>query len=124
MRAHRKGGSIINISSVSGLRGFLSNAGYGATKAGMRSLTKAIALEAGKDGIRCNTVYPGAIWTQIQRAAQAAAPDMFGGLESRIPLGRIGMPDEVAQVVLFLASDRASYITGADLVVDGGLTAG
>lgn len=119
-----RGGSIVNISSVAGIVGIPGTAGYGATKAGIRVMTKCIALEGAKHGIRCNSVHPGAIWTDIQIAARAKEPDTFGNIEASIPLGRIGQPEDVAQAVLYLASDASSYVTGAELVVDGGLIAG
>lgn len=124
MRTHRKGGSIVNISSVSGLVGIAGTAGYGATKGGMRIMTKGIAIETAKDGIRCNSVHPGAIWTEIQHAAIAKSPESFGQIEQLIPLGRIGDPADIAAAVLYLASDESRYVTGAELAVDGGLTAG
>lgn len=124
MRAHGRPGSIVNISSVSGLVGIASTAGYGATKGGMRIMTKGIAIEAARDGIRCNSVHPGAIWTEIQHAAIAQSPDSFGQIEKLIPLGCIGDPADVATAVLYLASDESRYVTGAELAVDGGLTAG
>lgn len=124
MRARRAGGSIVNISSVAGLVGVRGTTGYGAAKAGLRLLSKSIAIEAGADGIRCNSVHPGAIWTDIQDTAIARSPETYGDIASAIPLGRIGEPSDVAAAVLFLASDDSRYVTGAELVVDGGLTAG
>ena len=124
MRASGRGGSIVNVSSVAGLVGVTGTTGYGATKGGIRLLTKAIAVEAGKDGIRCNSVHPGAILTEIQDKAQAENPEAYAGIDSVIPLGRLAGPDEVAATILFLCSDAASYVTGAELAVDGGLTAG
>lgn len=126
MRQYGIKGSIVNISSVSGLVGIAGTAGYGASKGGMRLLTKGLAMEVAADGIRCNSVHPGAIWSDIQHAAIASAPESFGQshIEGMIPLGRIGDPEDVARAVLFLTSDDSSYITGIELAVDGGLTAG
>lgn len=117
-----RGGTIVNISSVSALTGFSGNACYGATKGAIGSLSRHVAVEGARHNITCNTVYPGAIWTDIQRKAQLDNPAAFSDVESRIPLGRIGSPSDVAGVVAYLASDRARYVTGADFVVDGGLT--
>ncbi|WP_221585004.1 SDR family NAD(P)-dependent oxidoreductase [Microbacterium sp. G2-8] len=109
-------GSIINISSVEGLRGSPSLHGYTAAKFGVRGLTKSLAVELGADGIRVNSIHPGFIDTEMTtRIDPAVLP---------IPLGRGGRPDDVAGVVLFLASDASRYVTGAELVVDGGMTVG
>jgi NAD(P)-dependent dehydrogenase (short-subunit alcohol dehydrogenase family) len=124
MRASKVRGSIVNVSSVAGLVGITGTVGYGATKGGIRLLTKAIAIEAGRDGIRCNSVHPGAILTEIQDKAQANNPEAYAGIAASIPLGRLAQPSEVADTILFLCSDRSSYVTGSELVVDGGLTAG
>lgn len=118
-----RGGSIVNISSVAGLVGVPGTTGYGATKGGIRLMTKSIALEGAKHKIRCNSVHPGAIWTEIQIAAHKKEPETYGKIEGAIPLGRIGDPNDVAEAVVFLASDAAGYITGSEIVVDGGLTA-
>lgn len=127
MIAHSHGGSIINIASVDALHpsGYLVE--YDASKGGMAMMTKALALELARSGIRVNTVAPGAINTPGAMSStlsdESAATDMAAQLEtfmSRIPLGRMGDPDDIATAVLFLASDAASYITGAMLVVDGG----
>ncbi|MBF7013667.1 SDR family NAD(P)-dependent oxidoreductase [Novosphingobium resinovorum] len=123
MRASGTAGSIVNVSSVAGLVGVVGTTGYGATKGGIRLLTKSIAVEAGSDGIRCNSVHPGAILTEIQDKAQADNPDAYAGIAASIPLGRLAQPSEVAGAILFLCSDLSSYITGSELVVDGGLTA-
>lgn len=116
------GGVIVNISSVSALIGFAANAAYGATKGAMRSLSKSVALEGAPYNIRCNSVHPGAIWTDLQIAAHAASPLSFGAIERAIPLARIGDPRDVGHLVAFLASPKASYITAAEFVIDGGLT--
>ena len=92
-------------------------------KGGVRLMTKSIALECARQGIRCNTVHPGVIWTAMQEVAIRDNPATADILNAAIPVGRMGTPDEVADAILFLASDEARYITGAELVVDGGLTA-
>lgn len=119
MRA-RGGGSIVNISSTAGIRGSVASH-YGASKGAVRLLTKSIAGTYAKDGIRCNSVHPGPVETEMGYAAvpEAVRAERFG----RIPLGRFGSPAEIANAVLFLASDEASFVTGSELVVDGGSTA-
>ncbi len=123
MRAQGRGGSIVNLSSVMGLVGAPGTAAYAASKGGVRLMTKSIALECARQGIRCNTVHPGVIWTAMQEVAIRDNPATADILNAAIPVGRMGTPDEVADAILFLASDEARYITGAELVVDGGLTA-
>jgi NAD(P)-dependent dehydrogenase (short-subunit alcohol dehydrogenase family) len=118
------GGSIVNLSSVAGLVGLRTCVAYGASKGGVRIATKAIALELGRDGIRCNSVHPGFIWTNMQaRATGASDPASVPLGPGVIPLGRIGEARDVAECVLYLASDESKYVTGAELTVDGGLTA-
>ena len=118
-----RGGSIINLSSVAGLVGIPNCGAYGAAKGGVRLLTKSVALEGAAAGIRCNSVHPGAIWTNMQAAAvrqrdpEAGAPDPL-----LIPLGRMGAPDDIANCILYLASDESAYVTGAEFTVDGGMT--
>ncbi|MGF0118469.1 SDR family oxidoreductase [Promicromonospora sp. Marseille-Q5078] len=109
-------GSIINISSVEGLRGSAGLHGYVASKFGVRGLTKSVALELGPRGVRVNSVHPGFIDTPMTAGIDAG--DLL------IPLGRGARPEEVSQTVVFLASDESSYSTGAEFVVDGGLVAG
>lgn len=115
--------SIINICSVSGLMGD-GCASYSASKGGVRILTKSAAVECGRlnYGIRVNAVYPGSIDTPLNR--QALSDDIWRQLEQLHPLKRFGEPSEIAKGVLFLASDDSSFITGSDLVIDGGMTAG
>ena len=117
------GGSIINISSISGMIGqHRIHPGYNASKGAVRLLTKATAVQYGSEKIRANSVHPGPIDTDMvkQVFADEALRDQRMAV---IPAGRFGRPDEVANCVLFLASDEASYMTGSELVVDGGWTA-
>lgn len=121
MRA-RGGGSIVNISSLAGATGQGWHAAYGASKWGVRGLTRTAAVELGVDAIRVNAVLPGAIETDM-------LPPDRSGLDTdtrfaRLPLGRSGRPSEITALVLFLASDESSYITGAEFAVDGGSSAG
>ena len=120
------GGAIVNTSSVTGLTGFPFQAAYGATKAGIVNLTLNTALEYGPMNIRANCICPGSIDTPILRAALENVPvdNAEQLLTSLIPLGRIGLPEEVAAVALFLASDESAYVTGAVIPVDGGLVCG
>ena len=118
--------AIVNISSIAGMRGVADYASYGAAKAGVRNLTKSIALYCAQQryDIRCNSVHPGSIDTPILDADKAKHGEAAITMrEKAIPVHRLGRPEEVAYAVLFLASDEASYITGAELVVDGGKTA-
>lgn len=117
MRAHGQGGSIVNISSIAGKVGNFGQTNYSAAKAGLVGLTKASAKELAKAGIRVNAVQPGLIRTAMTEAMPPAAWD---AKLAEIPLGRAGEPAEVAQVVLFLASDLAGYVTGAVVEVTGG----
>lgn len=117
------GGSIVNISSVAGLVGMPGTGAYGASKGGVRLFSKTVALENARDNIRCNSVHPGVIWTNIQQDAIRDNPKQYEIINESLPIGRMGQPDEVASCVLFLASAESSYVTGAELTVDGGLTA-
>jgi len=118
------GGSIINLSSVAGLVGMATCSAYSASKGGVRLMTKCIAVEGGPDNIRCNSVHPGVIWTNMQAAAVAgrgAATPEAG--PSRIPLGRVGQPEDIANCILYLSSEESNYVTGAEFTVDAGMTA-
>ena len=123
----RGGGVIVNIASVQGLQSALGVAPYAASKGGDLSLTRQLALEYAKDGIRVLAVNPGTIETPLVAEAAAASGQTIDGLRDAWaachPLDRIGQPDEVAHVVLFLASDTASFMTGSYVNVDGGLMA-
>ena len=117
------GGSIINISSQLGLVGTdISSPQYQASKGAVRLLTKATAIQYAKERIRANSVHPGPIVTPMTEARRAD-PEIYKLMVSRIPLGRYGTSEEVALGVLYLASDEASFVTGSELVIDGGWTA-
>lgn len=113
------GGSIVNVSSTAGLRGIRGHAAYGASKFGLRGLTRSAALDLAADGIRVNSVHPGVVDTPM---IAEIGVERGAGKAPRVPLGRAGVPEDVAGLVLFLASDASSYITGTELAVDGGLT--
>jgi NAD(P)-dependent dehydrogenase (short-subunit alcohol dehydrogenase family) len=118
------GGSIINMSSVAGLIGMKRCVAYGASKGGVRAMSKSIAIDGAEYNIRCNSVHPGVIWTNMQAAAAASTSitDARAAPE-RVPLGRAGQPDDIAHCVLYLASEEASYVTGAEFTIDAGMTA-
>jgi NAD(P)-dependent dehydrogenase (short-subunit alcohol dehydrogenase family) len=130
MRKAGNGGSIINLSSIAGLRGSPTLAGYSATKGAVRLLTKAVALEcaAAKDGVRVNSMHPGIIETPIWNAIFGlrpgvnAPPDLDAISTAAVPLGVKGVPRDIAQGVLWLASDESRYVTGMEMVIDGGVT--
>tara|TARA_A100001037_G_scaffold131335_1_gene119145 strand:- start:3164 stop:3916 length:753 start_codon:yes stop_codon:yes gene_type:complete len=119
---HSGGGSIINISSTAGLVGNQGGGAYGASKGGVRLFTKFTAIQHASDNIRANSVHPGPIDTDMI-ADNLSTPEGRQNSISRIPLGRIGTIEDVALGVLFLASDESSYMTGSELVIDGGITA-
>ncbi|KOV86817.1 glucose 1-dehydrogenase [Nocardia sp. NRRL S-836] len=116
------GGSIVNVSSVEGLAGMPMLTAYTASKFAIRGMTKVAALELGEHGIRVNSVHPGAIDTAMVSTALGREIDV-SPIGKRLALRRIGQPEEVANVVLFLASDESAYCTGAEFAVDGGATA-
>ena len=118
------GGSIVNVSSVNGVVGAPGIAGYVTAKFGIRGLTKTAALELGRSGIRVNSIHPGPIDTAMVQPQSWGGFDMRPVLASKMPLGRIGRPDEVAELVVWLASDASGYCTGAEFVIDGGYLAG
>ncbi|MEU5853000.1 glucose 1-dehydrogenase [Saccharopolyspora shandongensis] len=120
----REGGSIVNISSVNGLVGGAGFAGYSASKFGIRGLTRSAALELGPRGIRVNSVHPGSVATPMTGREEDELEDRTGGVIRRLPIPRYARPQEISNVVLFLASDESSYCTGAEFVADGGMTAG
>jgi short-subunit dehydrogenase len=117
------GGSIINLSSISGVVGqSMVHMGYNAAKGAIRTMTKATAVQFGKDGIRCNSIHPG-LMPPMRTSGATADPVVRAKMLKSVPLGRTGEVDEVANAILFLASDEASYVTGAELYVDGGYLA-
>jgi 3alpha(or 20beta)-hydroxysteroid dehydrogenase len=116
-------GSIINISSVAGLTGSRGTIAYTASKFAVRGMTKVAALELASFGVRVNSVHPGIIETPMLRQLRDAVGGDEAAVTGRIPVGRIAEADEVARLVLYLASDDSAYSTGAEFVVDGGMTA-
>ena len=119
MVAQGHGGAIIAVSSISALVGGEYQTHYTPTKAGVHSLMQSAAIALGKHGIRCNSVLPGTILTDINKE-DLADPAKRAYMETRVPLGRLGQPDDLAGPIIFLASDLANYVTGAALLVDGG----
>ena len=115
------GGSIVNIASIAGLRGFEMHGAYGASKWGIRGLTKTAAAELGPSGIRVNAVVPGTIDSPMAWGGGDMPDDVSF---DHLPLGRVGESEEIAALVAFLASDASGYITGAEVVIDGGATLG
>jgi len=124
----KSGGSIINLSSITGLAGQMGGAAYTASKGAVRLLTKTVAIENARYSIRCNSIHPGIIRTPMfeglieQGGDQAAA--MEAHLKSNIPLGEFGTAQDIGNTVVFLAGEESRYITGSELVVDAGMTAG
>lgn len=119
----RGGGVILNVSSVNAAS-YFGNASYSAAKAGLESLTKTIAVEFGAAGIRCNAIEPGSIATEYWEERRSRDPQIFEKVAKWYPLGRVGRPNDIADALLFLASDAASWITGIVMPVDGGILAG
>ena len=116
------GGSIVNVSSMAGIVSIVGspNLAYVGSKFASRGMTKHVAIQYGKDNIRANSVHPGYIKTPMMAAA---TDDEGGGIASVVPLGRMAEPDEVARLMVWLASDESSYITGTEQIIDAGLTA-
>ena len=123
-----RGGSIVNLSSTSGLVGFPESAAYDASKGGVRLLTKSVALYCAREGygIRCNSVHPGGTDTPMVRGYfddQLDPKEEESDWLAALPLGRLAKPEEIASLILYLASDEASFVTGAEFTIDGGRTA-
>lgn len=123
MRAHTTRGTIINIASVAGDIGVPACSAYAASKAGIAAFSRTVAMECAAEGIRVNSVHPGSILTNMQAVALADNPAEYDKLAAAIPMGRMGEPRDIANMILFLASNEAAYITGQQFTVDGGLTA-
>jgi 3alpha(or 20beta)-hydroxysteroid dehydrogenase len=120
------GGSMVNISSTAGFKAVPTASAYVSSKFGMRGLTRTAALELGRYHIRVNSIHPGGVDTEMVRALRSPSADADsegGGFHTKLPLGRIGQPIEIARLALFLLSDDASYCTGSEFVADGGLLA-
>lgn len=116
------GGSIINISSIYGIIGSETSAAYHASKGAVRIFTKAAAIQYASEGIRVNSVHPGFVDSPMT-AASHALPEVHNLRIERTPLGRMGTPEDIAAGILYLASDESSFVTGSELVIDGGMTA-
>jgi len=119
----RGGGSIVNVASVAALVGLRNRAAYSASKGAVVSLTRALAIDHVGDGIRVNAVCPGTVDSPWVRRLVEESGESIDALRQRQPMGRLGTPDEIAESVAYLASDRAAFVTGSVLVIDGGLTA-
>jgi 2-keto-3-deoxy-L-fuconate dehydrogenase len=119
----RGGGTIVNVASVAGLVGLANRAAYCASKGAVIALTRALAIDHVRQGIRVNAVCPGTVDSPWVRRLVDDAGESLDALRARQPMGRLGGTEEVAQAVLYLASDAAAFVTGSGLVIDGGLTA-
>ncbi|NOX93648.1 MAG: glucose 1-dehydrogenase [Alphaproteobacteria bacterium] len=127
MRRAGNGGSIVNISSIAGLVGGSDIAGYSATKGGVTMLSKSVALHGARHGIRCNSVHPTYVDSEMLDPIVDAFPDretMLAGMAQEVPIGRVATPQDIAYTILFLASDESAMVTGSALVADGGQLAG
>ena len=120
----RGGGAIVNMGSVAGLVGLRNRAAYCASKGAVIAFTRALAIDHVGDGIRVNAVCPGTVDSPWVRRLVEDVGESLDALRARQPMGRLGSTDEIAQAVLYLASDAAAFVTGSSLVIDGGLTAG
>lgn len=118
------GGSIINVGSTSGKIGYevLPGLAHTAAKGGVIAMSKQIAMEGGKHGIRCNTISPGLVLTNQTRAF-IEMPEWFAPMKAKLMLGRVGLPEDIAPLAVYLASDESTWVTGADFAIDGGTTA-
>jgi NAD(P)-dependent dehydrogenase (short-subunit alcohol dehydrogenase family) len=121
--AERRSGSIVNVASIGALVGLRNRAAYCASKGAVVALTRALALDHVADGIRVNAVCPGTVDSPWVRRLVEDAGESLDDLRARQPMGRLGLPEEIAEAVAYLASDAAGFVTGSALVIDGGLTA-
>jgi NAD(P)-dependent dehydrogenase (short-subunit alcohol dehydrogenase family) len=119
----RGGGAIVNVGSIAALVGLRNRAAYCAAKGAVVALTRALAVDHVGDGIRVNAVCPGTVDSPWVRRLVEDAGESYEALRARQPMGRLGEPEEIAQAVLYLASDAAAFVTGSSLVIDGGMTA-
>lgn len=119
--AERGGGSLVHVASISGTHAQANSGAYSASKAALIVMSQQFALELGPQGIRSNTVSPGMVRTPMTEEYYQA-PGVAERRDRAVPIGRVAVPDDIADVITFLASDRARYVTGADIVVDGGFT--
>lgn len=117
------GGVIVNISSIAGMVAWPNIAGYCASKGAVTMLTRAMALDYARENIRVNAIAPGAVWTPMVESFTGNDREALAAMADQHPIGRVGRPEEIAEAAVFLASDRASFITGAVLPVDGAYTA-
>jgi NAD(P)-dependent dehydrogenase (short-subunit alcohol dehydrogenase family) len=118
----KRAGSIVNMSSISGLIGGSANAGYAGSKGAVRIFTKYLAIQLGKYGIRSNSIHPGGVETDLT-ASSMSDPVARKAADEAHPIGRVGQPEDIAYAALYLASDESSWVTGSELVIDGGFTA-
>jgi NAD(P)-dependent dehydrogenase (short-subunit alcohol dehydrogenase family) len=119
----RGGGSIVNVGSIAALVGLKNRAAYCASKGAVVAFTRALAVDHVADGIRVNAVCPGTVDSPWVRRLVEEVGESLDGLKARQPMGRLGTPPEIAESILYLASDQAAFVTGSSLVIDGGLTA-
>ena len=117
------GGSIVNISSFYGIVGSPGSPSYSASKGAVRIFTKSAAIQYARDGIRVNSIHPGPCLTPMGSGVLSADPERRDSMLAQIPAGRFGTADDIAYAILYLASDESSFVTGAELVIDGGITA-
>jgi NAD(P)-dependent dehydrogenase (short-subunit alcohol dehydrogenase family) len=123
LMAPRGEGAIVNVSSIAGVTGLPRRNAYGAAKAGVASMTRSMACEFGRFGVRVNAVAPGFVATALVRKLESDGFIDLRRLATRVPMGRLGQPEEIAEAIAFLCSKEASYVNGSILIVDGGWTA-